>query len=62
MTAAPPSPAALRRKIERLEAEIESLRETHRKIHQLYADMLAQHVDHEIRIQQAIKILQGEEK
>lgn len=55
----PPSPAALRRRIERLEAEVEAMRDVHRKSHEVYADMLANAVDLKIRIQQAIRILQG---
>ena len=62
MTDKPPSQAALRRRIARLEAQLEALRETQRKTHQVYADMLAQSVDYRLRVEQAIKILQGEEK
>ena len=33
MKSRPPSPAALRRRIERLEAELEALREINRRLH-----------------------------
>ena len=59
MTPKPPSPAALRRRIERLEAELEALRETNRKLHEAYQVMLREAVDYKIRAQQAARILQG---
>lgn len=59
MTTKPPSPAALRRRIERLEAEIEALRETNRKLHEVYQVMLHEAVDYKVRTQQAARILQG---
>ena len=59
MTPKPPSPAALRRRIERLEAELEALRETNRKLHEVYQVMLNEAVDYKIRAQQAARILQG---
>lgn len=61
MTPKPPSPAALRRRIERLEAELEALRETSRKMFEVYQAMLREAVDYKIRAQQAIKILKGED-
>lgn len=61
MKSRPPSPAALRRRIERLEAEIEALRETNRRLHEVYSTMLHEAVDYKIRAQQAIRILQGED-
>ena len=61
MTPKPPSPAALRRRIERLEAELEALRETNRKLHEVYQVMLYEAVEFKIRAQQAIKILKGED-
>lgn len=54
-----PSPAALRRRIEKLEAEIEAMREAHRKCTRVYEDMLREVVDLKIRNRQAIRILQG---
>ncbi len=59
MTANPLTPAAMRRKIERLEAEIEQLRKIQRRSHEIYADMLHLSVDSKTRIEQAIRILQG---
>lgn len=59
MTPKPPSPAALRRRIERLEAELEALRETNRKLHEVYQVMLHEAVDYKISAQQAARILQG---
>lgn len=59
MTPKPPSPAALRRRIERLEAELEALRETNRKMFEVYQAMLREAVDYKIRAQQAARILQG---
>lgn len=59
MTPKPPSPAALRRRIERLEAELEALRETNRKLHEVYQAMLHEAFDYKIRAQQAARILQG---
>ena len=59
MTPKPPSPAALRRRIERLEAELEALRETNRKLHEVYQATLHEAVDYKIRAQQATRILRG---
>lgn len=59
MSQKPPSPAALRRRIEGLEAEIESLRETNRRMHEVYQDVLSGTVDYKTRAQQAARILQG---
>lgn len=59
MTAKPDSPAALRRRIERLEAEVEALRESSRRLHETYSAVLHESVDYKIRAQQAVRILQG---
>ena len=59
MTPKPPSPAALRRRIERLEAELEALREANRKMFEVYQVMLHEAVDYKVRAQQAVRILQG---
>ena len=59
MTPKPPSPAALRRRIERLEAELEALREANRKMFEVYQVMLHEAVDYKVRVQQAVRILQG---
>ena len=55
----PPSPAAQRRRIERLEAELEALRESNRRLHEVYSSILSESVDYKIRARQAIQILQG---
>lgn len=55
----PPSPAALRRRIERLEAEVEALRESNRRMHEVYSTMLHEAVDYKVRAQQAVRVLQG---
>lgn len=55
----PPSPAAQRRRIERLEAEIAALRESNRRLHEVYSSLLSESVDYKIRARQAIQILQG---
>lgn len=55
----PPSPAAQRRRIERLEAELEALRESNRRLHEVYSSILSESVDYKIRVRQAIQILQG---
>lgn len=54
-----PSPAALRRHIERLEAEVEALRESNRRMHEVYSTMLHEAVDYKVRAQQAVRVLQG---
>ena len=54
-----PSPAAQRRRIERLEAELEALRESNRRLHEVYSSILSESVDYKIRVRQAIQILQG---
>lgn len=59
MKSRPPSPAALRRRIERLEAELEALRESNRRLHEVYSSILSESVDYKIRVRQAIQILQG---
>ncbi len=58
----PPSPAAQRRRIERLEAELEALRESNRRLHEVYSSLLSESVDYKIRARQAIQILQGTDK
>ena len=59
MTGKPASPAAMRRRIERLEAEVAATRESTRRMHEIYSDMLEKSVDYQIRVQQALRILQG---
>ena len=61
MTGTTPSPSALRRKIERLEAELAALRDMQHKTHQVYAEVLARNVDQRIRVEQAVRILTGQD-
>lgn len=52
----------LRQRIERLEAEVEALREVCRRSYAACADMLAESVDMRTRVEQAISILHGASK
>lgn len=57
-----PTIAALQRKIERLEAEISAMREIDRRTGEIYRGMLSDAATHRIRVQQAIRILTGEDE
>jgi len=61
-TAKKPTVAALQRKIERLEAQIEAMREMDRRTGAVYSSMLGDITDHRVRAQQAIRILSGEDE
>lgn len=53
--------AQLKRKIERLEAQLAEMKASADKSFAFYGDYLALSVDQRIRIEQAIRILKGEE-
>lgn len=57
-----PTVAVLQRKIERLEAQIEAMREMDRRTGAVYSSMLGDITDYKIRAQQAIRILSGEDE
>lgn len=52
-------PAAARRKIERLERENEELRAEIKEHMRIYGDAVGELVTYKIRLEQAIKVLQG---
>lgn len=62
MTSRPETIAQLRRKIERLEAQVESLKELSAHTFKNYAAYMGQFVDLDIRIKQAMRILSGEDE
>mgnify|MGYP000880044753 FL=1 len=53
--------AQLNRKIERMEAQLQAAKEAADKNMRAYMDVLCVKVDLQIRLEQAIRILQGEE-
>lgn len=57
-----PTIASLQRKIERLEAQIEAMREMDRRTGSVYSSMLGDITDYKVRTQQAIRILTGEDE
>lgn len=61
MTPKKPTIAALQRKIERLQAQVEQLKAAHDQAMRHYGDMLAESVDWQMRNQQAVRLLQGED-
>jgi hypothetical protein len=62
MSAKQPSPAALRRRIDRLEQQVRAIDEARAKHAAAYGNLLADHVDLKIRVEQAIRILQRSQR
>ena len=58
----PPTPAAQRRKIERLEAENAILRERISHRDKATLELIYEKVDYEMRVKHAMQILTGEEE
>lgn len=58
----PPSPAAMRRRIERLEKQNSALQDALNGAFKNYGQLLSESVEAKARIQQAIRILQGVEE
>ena len=61
MTSKPETIAQLRRKIERLEAQLAAMVELHDQTRGGYTAQLRQSVDAQTRIRQALRILTGED-
>ena len=56
-----PSYAALLRKIERLEAKLAALQADRDKVFRIYTDCIGQRVDLKMRVEQAMRLLAGED-
>jgi outer membrane murein-binding lipoprotein Lpp len=56
-----PTVSALQRKIERLEAQVEQLKADKQKAWDGYGNALGDLVDAQMRIKQAVRLLQGED-
>jgi len=52
---------ALKRKIERLEAQLIAIQEDRNKVFRIYGDTLSELVDYKLRVEQSTRILHGEE-